>query len=254
MRRAAVLLPLALAASACFPPATLTPGGREKVVQSLSRQPRYLRVAAYVGPFYRDVSRVLLSDRPPAEIEVLETPDGTPIVPPAPDRVLPPGTPVFVDTVQFPTGTVIWSRPLTTPRYQPWLLATVQGIELPAVLLLSATATEPDDVLAEAGRVLSADDPTLVFRALPDAQRAAVLAKEPLEGMGREAVAMAWGYPDKIVMDRRARTEEWSWSAGRRRALFQDDRLARFETVRSPPASGTGAPSAGAAAPAPGGR
>jgi len=240
MRRADLLL-LALATSACFPPATLTPDGREKVVRTLSRQPRYLRVAAYVGPFYRDGGRVLLSDRPASEIEVLETPDGKPIPPPPPERVLRPGTPVFVDTVQFPTGTVLWSRPILTPRYLPWLIASVEGVELPAVLLLSREAAEADDLLAEVGRVLSADDPTPIFRALPEAQRVAVLAKQPLEGMGRQAVAMAWGYPDRIAVDRPARTEEWSWSGGRRHAVFQDERLVRFETARPAPPPGTDA-------------
>jgi hypothetical protein len=231
MRRAAALLPLALASSACFPAGTLTPDGRERVVRSLALQPRHLRVAVYLAPFYGDETRVLVADRPPSEIELAETP----LPPPTPVRVLPPGTPVFVDGVQFPTGTALWTRPASTPRLRPWLLATVEGVEPPAVLLLSARAEDADDVIAEVGRVLSTDDPSPVFQALPDTQRRAILRKEPLEGMGRQAVAMAWGYPDRIAIDGAARTEEWTWAGGTRRALFQDDRLARF---------GSGAPSA----------
>jgi hypothetical protein len=243
MRRAAVLLPLALASAACFPTGTLTPDGRERVVRSLALQPRHLRVAVYVAPFYGDASRVLVADRPPPEIDLGETP----LPPPTPLRVLPPGTPVFVDGVQFPTGPALWTRPTSTPRLRPWLLATVEGVEPPAVLLLAARAEDADDVIAEVGRVLSADDPTPVFQALPDAQRAAILRKEPVEGMGRQAVAMAWGYPDRIAVDRAARTEEWTWSGGGRRALFQDDRLARFASgAASPGGKDGGSPAGGA--------
>lgn len=240
MRRAAALLALALAAPACFPAATLTPDGREKVVRSLALQPRHLRVAVYVAPFYGDASRFLITDRPPTEIDVAEAAGGPALAPPVPVRVLPPGTPVFVDAVQFPTGPELWTRPASTPRLRPWLIATAAGLEAPAVLLLAARAEEADDVLAAVGRVLTADDPTPVFQALPEPQRAAVLRKQALEGMGRQALAMAWGYPDRIVVDRPARSEEWTWSGGPRRALFQDDRLARFDAGRGTPPAGAG--------------
>jgi hypothetical protein len=227
MRRLAVAALAVLAA--CVPPSQLTPEGRETVIRSLARQPRYLRVAVYVAPFFGDGSRVLLSDRPTAELRLLEAPDGSPIVAPAATRVLPPGTPVYVDGVQFPTGSIPWSRPLTTPRYNPWLLVSVEGVAKPGVLVLSSDSARPEDVIAEVGRVLTADDPTLAFAALGDLFRDAVREKAVLEGMNREAVAMAWGFPDRIVMDRPARTEEWSWIGSPRKASFLDDRLVRVE-------------------------
>jgi hypothetical protein len=166
MRRLAAAAALALLAS-CAPPSLIPPEGRESVVRTLSRQPRYLRVAVYVGPFFGDGSKVLLSDRVVTELTVLESPGGQPIHPPAPTRILPPGTPVFIDTVQFPTGAVVWSRPVTTPRYTPWLLAAVEGEPRPAVLLLSTESHSAEDVIAEVGRVLTSDDPTPVYKALP---------------------------------------------------------------------------------------
>ena len=234
MRRLAVAAAVALL-SACVPPSQLPPEGRETVVRSLAHQPRYLRVAVYMGPFFGDGSRVLLSDRPFSELQVLEAPDGKAITPPSHTRVLPPGTPVFVDGVQFPTGTVAWSRPLTTPRYSPWLLATVEGVAKPAVLVLATESTTATDVLAEVGRVLTADDPTAIFAALPDPVRDAIREKALVEGMTRESVAMAWGYPDRIVMDRPARTEEWHWTNSTRRAFFQDDRLVRLDAGKGKP-------------------
>jgi hypothetical protein len=178
---------------------------------------------------------VLLSDRPVSELSVLESPGGQPILPPAPSRILPPGTPVFVDSVQFPTGATLWSRPVTTPRYNPWLLASVEGERRPAVLVLSSESKSAEDVLAEVGRVLSPDDPTAVFAALPEPVRDAIREKALVEGMTRQAAAMAWGYPDRIVMDRPAQSEEWFWTGGNRRAAFQDDRLVRHDSGKGVP-------------------
>ena len=234
MRRLAVATALVLL-SGCVPPSQVPPEGRETVVRSLARQPRYLRVAVYAGPFFGDGSRVLLSDRPVSEIQVLEAPDGKSITPPPATRVLPPGTPVFVDGVQFPTGTVAWSRPLTTPRYNPWVLATVEGVGKPAVLVLSTESTTATDVLAEVGRVLTTDDPTAIFAALPDPVRDAIREKTLVEGMTRESVAMAWGFPDRIVMDRPSRAEEWFWTNSTRKASFQDDRLVRLDSGKGTP-------------------
>ncbi len=228
MRRLAALAALVLF-SACVPPSRLTPEGRETATRALSRQARYLRVAVYVAPFFGDGSRLLVSDRPVGELRLLETPEGSPITPPAATRVLPPGTPVFVDGVQFPTGTIPWSRPLTTPRYNAWVLLSVEGLPKPAVLVLSNDLASADDVLAEVGRVVTPDDPTAVYAALPESIREAIREKSVVDGMTREAVAMAWGYPYKIVMDRPARTEEWSWTSSPRKASFLDDRLVRYE-------------------------
>jgi hypothetical protein len=234
MRRLAVVAALALL-PACVPPSQLPPEGRETVVRSLARQPRYLRVAVYVAPFFGDGSRVLLSDRPVGELQVLESPDGTPITPPKATRILSPGTPVFVDGVQFATGTIAWSRPITTPRYNPWLLATVEGVAKPAVLVLATENTSASDVLAEVGRVLTPDDPTATYAALPESVRDAIREKALVEGMTREAVAMAWGYPDRIVMDRPARTEEWHWTNSTRKAVFQEERLVRLDSGKGKP-------------------
>jgi hypothetical protein len=237
MRRLAAPASLALLAllASCATPSLLPAEGRETVVRALSRQPRYLRVAVYVGPFFGDGSRVLLSDRPISELSLLESSGGQPILPPAPTRILPPGTPVFVDSVQFPTGATLWSRPVTTPRYNPWLLASVEGERLPAVLVLSSESQSAEDVVAEVGRVLTAEDPTTIFAALPESVRDAIREKALVEGMTRQAAAMAWGHPDRIVMDRPTQSEEWFWTGGNRRAAFQDDRLVRYESVKGVP-------------------
>jgi hypothetical protein len=235
MRRALALSLACLALAACAPAVRIPPEGRESVIRALSRQPRYLRVAVYVAPFFGDGRRALLSDRPLEELGVLEEPGGKPLSPPPAQRILLPGTPVFVDTVQFPTGAEFWNRPVHTPRYNPWLLAWAEGEPRPAVLLISADLGRVEDLLAEVSRVLTEDDPTPLLRELPEGQREAIRRKDLVDGMGRSAAAMAWGYPDRMVMDRPGGIEEWSWLGSERKATFQDDRLTRFTRRPSTP-------------------
>ena len=232
-----------LLVAACAPPSRIPTEGRESLVRSVARQPRHLRVAAYVAPFFGDPSRLLLSDRMPAEFALrVAGPEG-PLPAPTPLRTLIPGTPVFIDTLQFPTGAPGWGRPAGTPRESPWLLVTVEGETRPAVVVLSGETTRPEDLVAEIDRLLSPEDPSTTFADLPEPVRDAIRARSPVEGMHRDAVAMAWGFPDRIATDRATRLEEWSWAGGKRRAVFQDDRLVRLEggktTPKSRPGDGT---------------
>src|SRR5512133_3717707 len=166
-------VPLALAV-ACTPRANIPDAERTRVERELAGQQRYLRVAAYVAPFWGDRSKLLLSDQPPSELTYLETAAGVPIPPPAPERILPPGTAVRVREVEFPTGWLIAQRVVMTPRYNPWVF--VEGPEnRPLVVVLSQTAATYDDVRSELSQVLTADDPSSLYRALPQEQRDAVL-------------------------------------------------------------------------------
>jgi len=233
MRRRASLPPLLVALAACAPPSVLSPDARAELVRESAQTPRFLRVAVYAGPFFGDEERLLLSDRPAAEFALSEGPGAKPLAPPAFERVLAPGTPLFVERMEFPTGATALTRPPSTPRDRPWVLGRVAGEKRPVVLVLSSRALRADDVRAELGRLLTSDDPGPALRALPEAQRAAIGRKEVVDGMGREAAAMAWGYPDRIAVDDLAHSEEWTWSDGLRSAVFQDDRLVHFESRRA---------------------
>lgn len=229
MRRVLVLAPALLALAACAPHAAIPDAERTRVQQELSGQQRYLRVAAYVAPFWGDHTKTLLTDQAPANLDFIETTGGTPIAPPTPERVLPPGTPVRLREVEFPTGWLIARRVVMTPRYSPWVYVEAAGESRPLVVVLPQTAVTYEDVRAEVEQILTTDDPSSSFRNLPQEQRAAILKKEPAEGMSPRALEMAWGLPEKKRIDRPARTEEWSWAGGKRRAFFQDDRLVRWE-------------------------
>jgi len=214
----------------CTPTALVPDADRLRVTRELEGKRRWLKVALWVGPFFADASRALASDQPFAEIELLETPGGRNIVPPRAERVLPPGTPVVLKDVEFPSPWLIARRPVLSPRYHPWLWLEVQGEVRPVVVVLPQTIASFDDVRGELDRYLSGTDPGPEFRALSEAQRKAIERKDVTEGMGPAALVMAWGYPEKRIVDRPAGREQWIWPTGRRKAWLESESLVRFES------------------------
>src|SRR6266496_333523 len=191
MRRAIVLM--IIAGAGCFPRSSVPDTERQRASHELAGQRRFARVALYVGRFFGDASKRLVSDQPFQELDLLQTTEGNPIAPPRPDRVLVPGTPLRIERVEFPTGWLIAKRVVMTPRYHPWVYLALD-------------------------RALGTSDPAPAYQALPDPERRAIAKKEVVEGMAPQTVEMAWGYPEKKVIDRPAGTEEWTWPAGRRKA------------------------------------
>ncbi len=217
------------AAAGCTPRAVIPDAERQRVATELDGQPRWLRVAVYETPFWMDRTKVLLTDVPPDELDLVETTDGKPVPPPAAERILLPGTAVRIREVEFPTGWIIARRVVMTPRYHPWVLVQLPGEERTGVIVLSQLAASFADVRGELERILATDDPSPAFSALPQEQRDAIGRKELVEGMSLRAVEMAWGLPERRRIDRPAATEEWIWPGAKCRAFFQDERLQRFE-------------------------
>jgi hypothetical protein len=230
MRRIAASL-LCLAAAGCLPHAQVPLADRERVERELTGARRWLDVAVNVGPFFGDGSKLLASEQPFQEIELLEGPGGATIRPPPPERVLVPGTAVRILRVELPTGWVIARRVVTTPRHHPWAWLEVAGEARPVILVLPQEVSKFEDVELKLDRWLSTTDPSAAWRALPDDQRAAIARKRLVEDMGTRAVEMAWGHPERKLIDKPARTEEWSWAEGRRRAFFHDGKLVRWEPL-----------------------
>ncbi|MBI5069786.1 MAG: hypothetical protein HZB56_16250 [Deltaproteobacteria bacterium] len=230
------LLALLLAAlslpplSGCAPAVNVPDDERLRVTQEWEGRTRWLRVAVYVGPLFGDASRALASDQPFGELDLLETPGGRTISPPRPERVVAPGTRLVVRSVEFPTPWRIASRVLLTPRYHAWAVLELPGEARPVVLVLPQNVATAEQVKVELERYLATFDPGPDLAALSEGQRKAIERKEITEGMGPQAVTMAWGYPEKRVVDRPAGKELWTWPGGKRRAWLEDERLVRFET------------------------
>jgi len=231
MRRA-LALSLVLAASGCYPRASVPDTERQKSSRELEGQQRFAKVALYVGPFFGDATRLLASDQPLDELDLLQNGAGETIAPPRAERILAPGTPLRIEKVEFPTGWIIARRVVMTPRYHPWVFLSLQGEPRPAVLVLPQTLATAEDVRVELERYLGGSESAAAFEALPEPQRAVVAKKRLVEGMTARAVEMAWGYPEKKIIDRPARTETWSWADDRRKAYLQEEKLVRWEPLR----------------------
>jgi hypothetical protein len=230
MRSAAILL--LLLGAGCFPRVSVPEQERQRASRELEGQRRVTKVAVFVGPFFEDPSKLLVSDQPFQELDLLETMSGSVVAPPPAERVLPPGTPLRVDKVEFPTGWLIAKRVVMTPRYHPWVYLSLEGEPRPLVLVLPQTLTSAEDVRVEIERVAGTTDPSPALQALPDRQRTAIARKDIVEGMSPQAIEMAWGYPEKKVIDRPSNSEEWTWPGGKRKASLRQGKLVRWETAR----------------------
>lgn len=228
MLRALALVAI-LFGSACAPRVSVPEGERQRASKELEGQRRYAKVALFLGPFFADDSRLFASDQPFSELDLLETPSGEVIAPPPAERVLSPGTPLRIQRVEFPTGWIIAERYVRTPRYHPWVYLALEGERRPVMLVLPQTLANAEEVRAELERVVGAADRTPALRALPEHQRAAIARKELVEGMAPLAVEMAWGYPERKLIDRPSGNEDWTWPTGKRKARFRDGKLAGWE-------------------------
>jgi hypothetical protein len=226
---AAVAALAALALAGCTPQVVVPDAERERAHAALDGQARWTRVALYLSPLYGDHARLLLLDAPANEVDLLRDTAGQVIPPPAPERILPPGTPLRVEKIEFPSGMIIAGRAVMSPRYLPWVLLRLAGEDRPCVVVLASGGASASALIDELDRVLTRDDPSRLFAGLPREQREAVARKEPIEGASTRAMEMAWGVPEKIRIDRPAATEEWAWPGGRRRAWFLDEKLQRWE-------------------------
>jgi hypothetical protein len=187
----------------------------------------------YVGPFWSDADKYFLSDGVPGEIPWVVNPAGVPIEPGTPFAVVPAGTRVRVRKLELPTGYNVTTRNPFGPRFNAWLVVDVEGQPRnPApVILLARDLQSQAQVMAQIERWLSPDDLAPALAQLTPDVRKAVNEKRLVEGMPAEAVAMAWGYPERKELQPSAegRVEEWVWPFDKRKARIVGGRLVSWD-------------------------
>jgi hypothetical protein len=214
----------AVTAVGCASHSRIPDEDRSRLERELPGRTFYLRHAMYVGDFWSDPHKAFLSDGVPGEIPFLADAKGEPIDPGPARGIVPAGTRVRVNSLELPTSWTVTTRGPLTPRYHPWLLLEVDG--LPAkptpTMVLRPNLRSAAEVREEIERYLTPDDPAPVLAAMPPEVLRAVQEKRLVEGMGADAVAMAWGYPERKTMQPSpsGRREEWVWPGGRRRATL----------------------------------
>jgi len=226
-------LALALSVAGCASHTKVPDADRMRLERALPGRTFYLRHAIYLGPFWSDADKRFLSDGVPGEIPWVVNPAGVPIDPGAPYAVVPAGTRVRIRKLELPTGLGVATRNPFGPRYNPWLYLDVEGVKSAGVpvVLLGRDAQSFDQVMAEIDRWLSPDDLAPTLAQLSPEVRKAVDEKRLIEGMPVEAVAMAWGYPERkeIHATGESRREVWTWPFGKRKAEIVDGRLVSWD-------------------------
>jgi hypothetical protein len=208
---AAALSILSLATLVGCPSYTvLSQADRETVDAQLTGELLFLKQSMYAGTFYDDDRFALVHPRKFEELTYLQTIEGDAIPPPPATSIIPAGTRVRVEKIEWPTGDAVFRRPLYTPRYTTWIVLRVaadRGSEVTVereqrhIMLIPAGITDAElfDMWFKAS--LSAEDPNPWIVSLPAEQQAAIAQKKALVGMSYEALTAALGFPDSVARE-----------------------------------------------------
>jgi hypothetical protein len=225
-------LSLALSlASGCASYTALSQEERGRIESQYARsdRPEFLKLSCFVTPFFGDPAKTLLTPVPPDEVRLLEDPSGKPISPGDVKTVLPAGTPVVIDKIEFPTSLAVTERIVYTPRTQPWVYLRVPGAAKaqPLILVLRPNLKSEAEVRAELARYVTEADPAPVLAQWPKSVQEAISRKHALVDMSSQALEMAWGYPERIqrTFEEVGRKETWRYPGGTRKAELLDDRV-----------------------------
>ncbi|NOK09129.1 hypothetical protein [Corallococcus exercitus] len=232
-----LLVPLLVVAvtSGCASATRMSPEDRASLDRTLTGPDaeQYLRVSAYLTPFFGDASKRLLTPYPPEDVRLVDDTQGKPINPGPIQATLPAGSRVRITKVEFPTAWVVTERVLYSPRTWPWVYVTVEGAPAgeQVVLVLPPNLDRPDAFRAELENTLSPHSPKQQLDGFSAAVKEAVRTKKLVADMPADAVRMAWGPPESIrrTLEGTAKNEEWRYTGERRKAFLTDGRLVRAE-------------------------
>ena len=202
------LLAAALLASAGCPNYAVIPDDQRKAVDDAHTGALlFLRQSLYVGQFYDDDRYKLVHPRKLEELTYLQTIEGDAIAPPPAEGIIPAGTRVRVESIEWPTGDVVFRRPLYTPRYTTWVFLRVareRGREITVerddrhILLLPGGISDEDTFDEWFDASLTEDDPNPWLLSLPEDQQNGIALKRAIKGMSYDALTAALGFPDTM--------------------------------------------------------
>lgn len=226
---------LAAVSVGCASATRMSPEDRASLDRTLTGPDaeQYLRVSAYLTPFFGDGSKRLLTPYPPEDVRLVDDPQGKPINPGPIQATLPAGSRVRITKVEFPTAWVVTERVLYSPRTWPWVYVTVEGAPPgeQVVLVLPPNLDRPDAFRTELEKTLSPHPLTAELNGFSAAVKEAVRTKTLVADMPADAVRMAWGPPESVhrTLEGTAKNEEWRYTGERRKAFLTDGRLVRAE-------------------------
>lgn len=225
----------AVVVSSCATSQVFVPPEQAATLQrAVAGEERFLRIAFYGTPFYGDSTKRLLSPVSPDQLRHLLNPDGTAVSPGPKERVFPPGTPVRITKLEFPTAYAMSERVLYTPRTLAWVYVDIGSLPKqspPYVLVLRPGLKDENEVRTELDRYLSKESPKATLEGFSETVRAAVLEKKAIVDMSAEALEMAWGYPDRKLfeLEGTVKKETWIYPDGKRQAVLLDGKVAELK-------------------------
>jgi hypothetical protein len=213
MKRVGLLLLLLSGFSAACASYTVIPEGpRAAIDEAHTGELLYLKQSMYAGRFYDDDRFRLVHPRRFAELTYLLNAEGEAIPPPPSDEIIPAGTRVRVEKIEWPDGDAVFRRPLYTPRYTTWILlrvarergssTTIERDER-HIMLLPGGISDQDTFEQWFTASLTAEDPNPWLLSLPEAQQQGIEQKKPVPGMSYEALTSALGFPDRLTREDR---------------------------------------------------
>lgn len=230
--RVAAAAAICLMLGACPAETLLSLQDQESIQKQQANRTYFLRQSCFVGPFFSYDDRLLLSERGLDEKVLVESVDGEPILPAEPVAIVPFGTKVKVQSVEFPTSAVVTGRRLKSPRYFTWVYLSIEGRseQKPLVLVLTNEMRTTPDFEKALGLFLVSEDPRLAFAGWPPETLQAVEEKKVLPGMRWDALLRSRSHPDKVERSQQGslRVEKWYYSP-QRWVLLEDDTVKSAE-------------------------
>lgn len=206
----ALSLSLLLCLASCASYTVLSAGERSAVDVAHTGELLFLKQSMYAGRFYDDDRYRLLHPRRFSELTYLLNAEGEPILPPPSDEIIPAGTRVRVEKIEWPEGDAVFRRPLYTPRYTTWIFlrvarergssTTIERAEQ-HIVLLPGGISDQETFEQWFSASLTATDPNPWMLGLSEAQQAAIEQKKPVVGMNYETLTAALGFPDRLARE-----------------------------------------------------
>jgi hypothetical protein len=205
--RHALVVALLAAVAGCASYNVIPDEARARLDEAHEGQLLYVKQSLYAGRFYDDDRFRLVHPRRFEELTYLLNAEGEPIPPPPADEIIPAGTRVRIEKIEWPDGDAVFRRPLYTPRYTTWIFLRVArgaGSDVTLerserhIMLLPGGLEDEEAFEQWFTAALSETDPTPWLRTLGEVQQIAIAQKKPAKGMTYEALTAALGFPDKI--------------------------------------------------------
>ena len=237
----------------CATPVALAPAERRALIARYDRAHVELKVSCYYGDLYDDNEKWLLSPYPFAQTSHIVDLQDRDMHPKNERGVLPAGTALVIDRIEFPGPMTHLTRMLTSPRFNPWLYLRPAAPfadardRRPFIVVLPTEDSTPgalqvtiDELLGPAGSVarwLEGLRPTVAV---------AIRHKDVLVGMNQTEMIAAMGPPLRWF-DEPANPHEpasrvaWYPSL---EAWFESDVIARISPPRQPSGAAAGAQTA----------